>query len=336
LPRIEPGTGLLDGIPVRWFRSLHAAGRGFVAPGLSAALRLRAPEFDLVHVHMLWTFPTLAAARACRSRGVPYLLSLHGSLDPFALRQRALEKKLFFTAGARGAIERAALLHFTTEEERASTPEWVRGLSSAVIPNAVETPAPGLPLDRSRSREVLILGRVHPIKGFDLLVPAMKEVVAALPDARLVVAGPDEGGYRARVEKMVSESGLSKAVEFTGHLGPAGRDAALARAALLVAPSYQENFGMAVAEGMAAGLAVVVSDKVNIAAEIAAAGAGLVVPGQSGRLAGALLSLLRDPEGRARMGAAGRRLVVERYSAKAVGARLREAYAGVVQATPRA
>jgi glycosyltransferase involved in cell wall biosynthesis len=167
-------------------------------------------------------------------------------------------------------------------------------------------------------------------------VPALQQVVTEVPDARLVIAGPDEGGYRARVEATISAHGLRGAVRFTGLLTPLECDAAMSSAALLVAPSYQENFGMAVAEAMAAGLPVVVSDKVNLSGEIAGAGAGLVVAIESGKLAEAIVALLRDPERRLRMGTAGRRLVAERYSASAVGERLRKAYAELGRPAPPA
>ncbi len=335
LPRIEPGTRLLDGIPVSWFQSLAAGGRGFVALDILGALRRRVREFDLVHIHMLWTFVGIFAARACRRQGVPYVVSPHGALDPFALGQRAFEKKLFLLAGERRSLERAALICFATGAERTSAPDWVRRRPSVVISNVVDAPGtPANPLVRASSREILILGRIHLIKGFDLLVPALRQVLDAIPEARLTIAGPDENGYQARVKAMVAAHGLTDAVQFTGLLGPEERDAALLRAALLVAPSYQENFGMAVAEAMAAGLPVIVSDKVNLAEEISAAGAGLVVPTESGRLAEAIVALLRDSERRARMGAAGRRLVRERYSAASVGTQLRDAYAGLI--APRA
>jgi glycosyltransferase involved in cell wall biosynthesis len=285
-------------------------------------------EFDLVHVHMLWTFPGIAAAHACRRAGVPYAISPHGALDPHALTQRALEKKLFLLLGERGRIDRAALLVFATEAERNGAPPWARARPSAVVPHLVEAKAPS---PRSETHEVLILGRIHSIKGFDVLVPAMKQVIAQEPRARLVVVGPDEGGYRAQVEAMVSAHGLRDGVRFTGLLGTQDVAAVLARAALLVAPSYQENFGMAVAEAMASGLPVIVSDKVNLAREVSAAEAGLVVPLDSARLAAAIISLLRDPARRARMGTAGRRLVIEQCSAPAVGATLRRAYASIIQ-----
>jgi glycosyltransferase involved in cell wall biosynthesis len=334
LPRIVPGTRTLDGIPVTWFQSLSLGGRGFVAPGMIAALRRRAREFDVVHLHMLWTFAGMVAARAARAQRIPYVFSLHGALDPFGLRQRALEKRLFLLAGERHSLERAALIHYTTEAERAGAPGWARLRPSVVIPNVVDLALEPDLATRREDNELLILGRIHPVKGFDLLLPALARVLREVPAARLTIAGPDEGGYRGRVEALIREHALSGAVRFTGLLEAGERNAALSRAAILVAPSYQENFGMAVGEAMCVGLPVVVSDKVNLAGDIGAAEAGLVVPLESGRLADAIVALLRDPARRQRMGAAGRRLVRERYSAAAVGAQLRRAYEEIAAPYP--
>lgn len=332
LPAIVPGRRAVDGVHVSYFPSVHPFGRAFFAPGLSRALRDRAGEFDLVHLHMLWTASGMAAARHCRRRGIPYVITLHGALNPWALRQRALEKRVFLAVAERRNIDSAALLHFTTQAERDGAPPWARARPARVIPDVVDAPLQGMgaPEERARSRDVLLLSRIHPVKGFDLLVPAMKRVRELEPRARLTVAGPDEGGHRAVVERRVAEAGLRDVVTFTGLLDAEGRRRALARAALLVAPSHQENFGMSVAEAMAAGLPVVVSDQVNLCSEVRRAGAGEVVPLEVEALAAALLRLLRSPDLRATMGAAGRRLAAERFSATAVGGALRETYSAVL------
>jgi glycosyltransferase involved in cell wall biosynthesis len=282
---------------------------------------------------MLWTASGMLAARHCRRRGIPYVITLHGALNAWALRQRAFEKRLFLAVAERRNLEGAALLHFTTQAERDDAPPWVHGRPALVMPDVVEA-APfleiGDPYERAGSFEVLVLSRIHPVKGFDLLVPAMKRVRELEPRACLTVAGPDEGGHRAEVERRVAEAGLRDAVTFMGLLDAEGRSRALARAALLAAPSHQENFGMSVAEGMAAGLPVVVSDRVNLCSEVKRAGAGEVVPLDVEALAAALLGLLHSPERRATMGAAGRRLVAERFSASAVGGALRDAYSAVL------
>jgi glycosyltransferase involved in cell wall biosynthesis len=333
LPAIAPGRRELDGVPVSYFSSVHRLGRAFFAPGLSSALKERAGEFDLVHLHMLWTASGMAAAWQCRRLGVPYVITLHGALNRWALRQRALEKRAFLAIAERRNVDSASLLHFTTHAERDDAPAWARARPSLVMPDVVDgAPFLGIgdPDARARSFEVLLLSRIHPVKGFDLLVPAMRRVREIEPRAHLTVAGPDEGGHRAEVERRVAEAGLGDAVTFTGLLDAEGRRRALARAALLAAPSHQENFGMSVAEAMAAGLPVVVSDQVNLCSEVRRAGAGEVVPLDVEALAAALLRVLRSPRLRAEMGAAGRRLVIEQFSASAVGRALRDAYSSVL------
>ncbi len=328
-PAIPTGASVVDGVPVRHFRSVHALGRAFLAPGLVGELWRRVGEFDAVHVHMLWTAVGMAAARICQRRGIPYVYTLHGALTPEALGERAREKRLFLAATERRNVLRASLLHFTFEAERLAAPTWTGGVPSVVIPNALDA-APFLTLgtseERARSRTVLLLARIHPLKGFDVLIPAMRQVVDAEPRARLVVAGPDEGGYLRHVRSAIAAAALSDHVELTGLLDPGGRAHALEAAAVLVAPSVSENFCLSVAEGMASGLPVVVSDKVRIAGEVAAAGAGVVVERDPRRLAAALLDLLASPARRAKMGTRGRQLVVERYGPRAVGAALRRAY----------
>lgn len=322
LPALPPGTRDVDGVPVTYFPA-PAVSQAFLAPAMAAALARRVREFDVVHTHMLWAFPGIVASRIARLAGVPYVVTPHGSLDPWSLSQRRRLKQLFLLASERATLRRAARVHYTADAERANAPADLRDLPSAIVPNVIA------PSDAPRAdggTDVVILGRIHVMKGFDVLVPAFRDVVARRPEARLVIAGPDEGGYRAEVERMIAAAGIGGAVTFTGHLDARARDALLARCALLVQPSYRENFGMAVAEAMAQGVPVVVSDRVNICDDIRAAEAGLVVPREAPAVAGAIATLLGDAGLRARMGEAGRRLVRARYAPAVVGPALRAVY----------
>jgi glycosyltransferase involved in cell wall biosynthesis len=327
LPWIAPGTRDVDGTRVTYHRAPDVF-RSFVAPGLVPALR-RVREFDLVHVHMLWAFPGILAARAARWAGVPYVVSPHGALDPWSLSQWPRMKRAFLWCAEDQTLRRAAFVHYTADAERDVAPAEYRVLPAEIVANVVD-PEPFAAIGRDgrrrASRDVLVLGRIHPMKGFDLLVPALREVRRRVPEARLVVAGPDEGGYRRVVERLAAEAGVSTATIFTGHLEAPARARALEDAAVLVMPSYRENFGLSAAEAMASGLPVIVSDKVNICSDVAAAGAGMVVSLDAAELAAALAELLLHPERRAAMGEAGRALVRDRYAPARVGAELRAAY----------
>jgi len=331
LPPLAPGTRDVDGVRVTYFPA-PAVSQAFISPAMAVALARRVHEFDVVHTHMLWSFPGIVASRAARVRGVPYVVTPHGALDPWSLAQRRWIKQAFLVGSETATLRRAALVHYTADAERRAVPTNFGDLRSVVVANVIE------PRDAPRmdaGRDVLILGRIHVMKGFDVLVPAIREVLATRPDARLVIAGPDEGGYRGEVEQMIASAGIAHAVTFTGHVDAAQRERLLATCALLVQPSYRENFGMAVAEAMAAGVPVVVSDRVNICDDITRASAGLVVPRETGALAHAITTLLADPARRARMGEAGRALVRERYAPAVVGPAMRAAYDQAARNRPK-
>jgi glycosyltransferase involved in cell wall biosynthesis len=329
LPEVPPGEAEVGGIPVTYCQA-RGPRRFFFSAELAGEVRRRAVRADVVHVHGLWTYPVLAAARACERLDAPYVLSPRGSLDPWALRQKCWKKRGYTLLVERRTIRRAALLHFTSADEQRTAPAEFRNQPHAVVPNCLDLGGL-LRIDR-QDREgaavpvILMLGRIHPEKGFDVAIPALRRLADAGSPARLVVAGNDEGGYRRLVERLISEHRLLDRVEFLGEVGGLAREAAFRRAALLAAPSYRENFGNAVAEAMAAGLPVVVSDRVGIATEIAEHGAGLVVTIEAAALAHAIARLLGDRRLRGVMGQRGRELVCTRYSGPAVARDMLLAY----------
>ncbi len=328
LPAVPPGVREVRGIPVRYCRALGPR-RFFFSSELAAEVWRRARRADVVHVHGMWTYPVLAAARACELHGVPYVLSPRGSLDPWALRQKSWKKRGYTLLFERHTLRRAALLHFTSEDEHRTAPAEYRDRPHAVVPNCLELEEL-LALDRLDRRdgapEILMLGRIHPMKGFDVMVPALRMLADTGRRVDLAVAGTDEGGYRRTVERLLREQGLVDRVRFLGEVDGEDKAAAFRRAALLAAPSYRENFGNAVAEAMAAGLPVVVSERVGIAPDIDAAGAGLIVPIDAASLAGAIARLLEDRAAAAAMGGRGRELVRTRYAGPAVAGAMLAAY----------
>jgi glycosyltransferase involved in cell wall biosynthesis len=303
-------------------------------PDLRAAVRDAVGRSDVVHVHALWEDVQHQAARAARAARVPYVVRPCGMLDPWSLRQSRWKKRLYLLWRLRRDLDRAAAVHFTTDVERDLTAPLRLRAPAIVEPNGIDLrefdplPPPGWlsgrhPQIRGR-RITLFLSRVHPKKGLDVLLPAFAQ--ACTPDDVLVIAGPADGAYRQQLEAAADALGLGDAVVFAGMLHGSERVAALADAALFVLPSYQENFGIAVAEALAAGCPAVVSDQVNIHAEVTAAGAGATVPVAAGPLAAALREWLADPARRAAAASRGRALVRERYDWRSIAARWAEHY----------
>jgi glycosyltransferase involved in cell wall biosynthesis len=127
-------------------------------------------------------------------------------------------------------------------------------------------------------RLALFLARLHPKKGCDLLIRAFARVAFRDPLLHLVMAGPDECGWRTELESLAARLGIHSRVVWTGPLYGAVKQGALGAADVLALPSHTENFGISVVEAMACGVPVLVSNEVNIWREIESDGAGLAAP----------------------------------------------------------
>jgi glycosyltransferase involved in cell wall biosynthesis len=133
-------------------------------------------------------------------------------------------------------------------------------------------------------------------------------------DFVVAVAGQGSRGYEFELKRLSAKLGIERQIVFTGTVSGELKHSLLQCADLFVLPSYHENFGVAVIEAMAAGLPVIISDRVNIHAEIDRAGAGLVVGLDSNELANAIANLLDDPAKRRSMGQRGQSLVESNFT----------------------
>jgi glycosyltransferase involved in cell wall biosynthesis len=295
-------------------------------------------EFDLVHIHALFSFAALPAAFSALRRGVPYIVRPLGTLNEWGMKnRRPLLKRLSFRMIERRILEHAALVHYTSEQERAEACELGVAAPSTVIPNALPdgsgTCAPGQFRARypelAGRRIILFLSRLDSKKGLELLLPAFAKVQREVADVALVLAGSGEAEFVNRLKAEAVSLGVASDVHWTGFLGGQEKWAALADADLFVLPSHSENFGIAVLEAMAARTPVVVSDQVGIHREITEAGAGLSVCCEVAPLAATIIELLNDPARSRSMGRNAERLARESYSAEAVTQKLVQMYNGV-------
>jgi glycosyltransferase involved in cell wall biosynthesis len=293
------------------------------APGMRRSLAESMAAADIVHLHMVWDYPVWAGARAARALGKPFILRACGQLDRWSMSQSSARKRWY--ARLLGThLKHAAAVHFTTQGELESSREFIGDRRAIVIPIGVEPRAfENLPDATAFSRRfpevagkrtVLFLGRLHSKKQPDLLVRAFARASAADPRLHLVLAGPADEDYAAKLSALAESEGVRDRVTFTGTLQGAAVVEAYRAAEVFVLPSMQENFGLAIAEAMAAECPVLVSDRVDLAPEIVAADAGVASPADVRSLTNALAALLADPARRARIGANGREMVLRRFT----------------------
>jgi glycosyltransferase involved in cell wall biosynthesis len=343
------GWDALEGTDVRVFYAPVEFAPLRVSLRLAGYLKQHAREADLVHIHGLYRFPQTYAAHVARSQQVPYIITPHGALDSYIYRNSSAGsvtlKRLYERWFDLPNLHAAGAIHYTAEAERAGATFLRLRAPTFVLPNGVSwdrysdlTARGGLRARLGLQEEpiVLFVGRLHPVKGLDLLIPAFGALRARVPNSHLVIAGPEVGQFGRQVREWVAECNLRDSVHFLGHLQGSDMMQAYVDADVLTLPSYTENFGMTAVEAMACRLPVVVSDQVKIHREISHAGAGLVTACDSGELAIALETLLRDRDRRVAMGAAGRCLIQQRYTWPGIVASMTEEYQNVIDRQSKA
>lgn len=323
-----------EGMQTLFFPRLASESLKF-SPALASWLAKHVAGYDVVEVHGVFSHATIAAARASRRNGVPYVVRPLGQLDPWSLSQGRLRKRLFLAVAGRRALEGAAGIHWTAEDEKRLAPAAVSSQRGFVIPLGVEEELfeeDGEP-PQARGRTVLFLSRLHAKKNVETLIASFAEATRTpeLSTWSLRIAGEGDPTYSERLRELVRSLGAEARIQFVGWLsGPAKRQA-LREAAFLALPSRQENFGIVVAEAMACGTPVIVSEAVNLAPVIRERGAGWVVPLDAAALVRGLLEALVSDQERERRGRAARVLAAERFRWSAVGRALAGAYAELIR-----
>ncbi len=274
---------------------VHALGPAWgkygFTPTLVPWLRDRASDYDIIIVHGLWQYPSVATWLALRRSRVPYVVYAHGMLDPWFKRTyplKHLKKWLYWLLAEYRVLRDARGVLFTCEEEAqlARHSFWPYRCCERIAPYTTAGSPGDLGVQRqvfladfpalADKRLVLFLSRIHAKKGCDLAIQAFAGIMDCDPRLHLAIAGPDEMGWQRELMSLAQRCGASDRITWTGPLYGDRKWGAFAAAEVFFLPSHQENFGIVVAEALSTGTPVLISTQVNIWREIAADGAGLV------------------------------------------------------------
>ncbi|MEV6162695.1 glycosyltransferase [Streptomyces sp. NPDC052052] len=329
----------VEGVPVHLFQARHLL-PVFEVSGITSGALLRSARrmmhgADLVHVHLMRDLVTLPAALLALATRTPLVVQTHGMVDPTENRVARLTDLL----GVRKVLREADVVLHLTEKERLD----VQAVAAPVpltrtvrLVNGVRPQERRPARDADRPPTVLFLARIQARKRPEDFVGAMPAVLAAYPDVRFVLAGPDTGALPATLE-LARRLGVRDSLD---HVGPLGHEEVLAagrQADVYVLPSIEEPLGVSVLEAMSVGTPVVITRTCGLGPDVARAGAGRVIDSRVGedrrnalKVAESILELL-EPEANERAGKAAWNLVQEHFTIDVVTRTLRKAYEDVVR-----
>jgi glycosyltransferase involved in cell wall biosynthesis len=347
----DDGPGLLADLPLgrwidhggvpllafgRWSPPIGPLREFAVAPALSQWLAAHLADYDLLHVHALFSYPSTSAMAQARQAGVPYVISTIGQLCHWSLARSSRRKRLMLGLIERRNLNGAAALHVTTAAERDQTASLGLDTGAVVIPLGVHLPtvaAAGDPAgDGVRAwaadgpTRFLFLSRIHPKKQLEQLLTALARVPG---DWILQIAGEGEPAYLAALKRLADQLGIASRCQWLGFLAGEAKWQALVAADWFVLPSASENFGIAAIEALAAGLPVILSPEVAVAELLWSSGAALICSSESQALAATLERALAKPTAELRQEA--RRLAAERFAWPAIAGQLQSAYGEVLR-----
>jgi glycosyltransferase involved in cell wall biosynthesis len=297
--------------------------RWFYCKGLYKALLNAQPKPDIIHAHMLWDYSTFAAWRVSKKRGIPLVVTPHGTLNE-AWRQNGLHKRLYNQIVLRKILADISCIHALNEQEKQALISYGAKCPIEIIPNGIDTPTLSIPRNTTAAeciypglkgkKRILFMGRLWPEKGVDLLVKSWASLHEFHKDWILILAGPDYRGYKSTLVNTISRTSLEKTILLPGMVEGTTKEALFAGSDVFVLPSYSEGFSMAILEALAYGLAIVYSKPCN-ASWVSRAGAGIETECSSEELVKALKIVLKlsDKE-RSSMGQQGRSEVSRHYT----------------------
>ena len=266
-------------------------GRYCYTPALIPWLKNNAKKYDFVIVNGLWQYHGYAVWRVLAKSNIPYFVFTHGMLDPwfkYTYPFKHLKKWLYWPWAEYRVLRDARAVIFTCEDEKLLAREsfWLYKVNEAVTAYGTSSPpSNGAELaekfllanpELRGKRIALFLSRIQEKKGCDLLIKAFAQVALKEPLLQLVVAGPDQTGWMGELKSLASQLGIADRICWTGMLQGDAKWGAFYSSEVFCLPSHQENFGIVVAESLACGKPVLISNKVNIWREIEGDLAGFV------------------------------------------------------------
>ncbi|MGI0495253.1 glycosyltransferase [Alkalinema pantanalense CENA528] len=307
------------------------------SPALTRWLWHSITDYDLVHIHAIFSYPSTIAMAIARARNVPYIVRPLGQLCTWSLQQGAAKKRAYLKIIEMANLQGARSLHFTALQEQQEAEAVGLATPSFVVPHGLDMPAVNAQAQQELRQQlnlpadqpiVLFLSRLHPKKGFDALIPALQQL-RDLP-FQFVIAGSGAAEYEAQLAAEIETAGLTDRTHWFGFAKGETKQRLLQGADLFVLPSHSENFGIAVLEALANGLPVLITPGVALATLVQDHALGWVTEQTPDAVAAGLRSALQDPQTREAMGIRAELAVRSQFSWPQIAKQLVQHYQSIL------
>lgn len=293
-------------------------------------------NYDLIHFTGIWNFPIISGLILSHFFKKRFVISPRGALYLYTVQMRkSVIKKVIFNVILKYYLKKSEFIHFTSLIDQENFYQFTKlKTKSIIIPNGLDltkfNSIDESEFAQTKKEYLFFLGRIHPIKGIDILLKAFFNISTKYSGLILIISGPDEEGYLLKVQSQIEELGLKNRIILTGLLDFDSKIHYLKNAKMLILPSQSENFGNVVIEAMACGCPVVISDKVGISKEVDQNEAGIIVKTTVQSVEEGILKLLNDENLRKKIAANGKAMVEKYYDIEKVAEQMSEQYKLVI------
>ena len=328
----------LDGVEIIPFHCQMNIGSFLVSSSMKKYLKQNINKFDIIHMHNFRTYQNIIVHRFAKKHRIPYVLQAHGSVLPFFTKQRI--KRLYdFVWGHRILKSASKVIALTKTEAEQYKKMGVDETKIEIVPNGIDLseyenlPDKGIFRQKygikSNEKIVLYLGRIHKIKGVNLLVEAFSDLANKIEGVKLVIAGPDDG-FLSTLKTQIKDLKISDRIIFTGSLYEKDKLEAYVDADVYVLPSFYEIFGITVLEACACGTPVIVTDRCGIS-DIVDGNVGYSVEYNINQLREAILKILYNKQLKVKFQENAKILVREQYNFEKIVSRLEKIYGSCIE-----
>lgn len=347
----DNGAALLDvplkewtdyqGVPVQFFDrfspKINSIREFAFSSSLTCWLWQHLHEYDLLHIHAIFSYPSTVAMAIARQKHIPYIVRPLGQLCHWSLQQGQLKKQVYLNSIERDNLQQARALHFTSPAEQKEAAQVGLSSPSFVLPHGLTLPQ-SIPDARQKLHQqldipieqpiILFLSRLHPKKGLPYLFSALSDCQEPFT---LVLAGSGTAEHEVEVAEQVRSAGIDHCTRRVGQVAGKFKDLLLQGSDLFALTSHSENFGIAVLEALAAGTPVLTTSGVALAPLVAQERLGWVTELDSDAISKTLQTFLQYPGTVEGMGDRAQQIVRDRYSWEAISKDLITKYQAILQ-----